>query len=362
MPKINAENERMKHEYFGYERDARQKSEATIDAMVAALHRFDDFFNQKSYRKFRHHVAQDYKRWLSRRKNQKTGSPLSKATQRSELRHVKAFFQWLHGRPSYKSCFALTDANYFNLSYNDVRESLASSPRPFPTLEQVNEVLEKAAHQTVIKKRDRALIAFAAITGARIDALRTFKVRDVDIEAGSVRHDARHVHSKRRKNFVTTFVPIPGEAHAIFDDWYRFITNDLCFSPDDPLFPKTLMGKNEEGFLAPIGVKQEHWETQQPIRDIFKKQFEAAGLSYFHPHSFRHMLVAWVKAKRLSQAEWVAFSENIGHESPRTTEQSYGRLSEMERSRLVEGLANDDSHDNNVLFEMQKTIDKLRGR
>ena len=163
MPKINAENERIKHEYFGYERDARQKSEDTIDAMAAALHRFDGFFNRKSYKKFRHHVAQDYKRWLKKQKNKRTGRILSKATQRGELQHIKRFFEWLHGRPGYKSCFALTDARYFNMSHNDVRESLVSRPRKFPSIDQIMSVLTAAPPQDELERRDQALIAFAAL-------------------------------------------------------------------------------------------------------------------------------------------------------------------------------------------------------
>jgi site-specific recombinase XerD len=166
-------------------KDALQRSEETIDAISAALHRFDIFTRQRSYKKFGPHVARDYKAFLAKQRNARTGKLLSKATQRGELQILKAFFQWLHGRPGYRSCFALTDANYFNMTHNDVASALASRPRPCPSLAMVNQVLSAMPSGTAIEKRDRALIAFTIITAARVDAIRTFKIRDVELAQGA---------------------------------------------------------------------------------------------------------------------------------------------------------------------------------
>jgi hypothetical protein len=74
-------------------------------------------------------------------------------------------------------------------------------------------------------------------------------------------------------------------------DWKRHLTEVLWFAPIDPLFPKTVIGQDGNNDFVAIGVSREHWASAQPVRNIVKQAFEAAGLPYFHPHTFRHMLV-----------------------------------------------------------------------
>lgn len=52
-----------------------------------------------------------------------------------------------------------------------------------PSLEQVRAVLERMPAGTDIEKRDRALIAFLILTGARDGALITFKMKHLDVSA-----------------------------------------------------------------------------------------------------------------------------------------------------------------------------------
>jgi len=42
MTTYNAENERAKRQYFTFQREAKQRSEASIDAIAKALNRFED--------------------------------------------------------------------------------------------------------------------------------------------------------------------------------------------------------------------------------------------------------------------------------------------------------------------------------
>lgn len=57
---------------------------------------------------------------------------------------------------------------------------------------------------TEIERRDRALIAFTVLTGARDGAIASFKIRHVDIDQGQIDQDAREVRTKFSKSFVTT--------------------------------------------------------------------------------------------------------------------------------------------------------------
>ena len=53
MTTYNAENERVKRRYFTFQREAKQRGEASIDAIAKALNRFEGYTRFKSFRAFR---------------------------------------------------------------------------------------------------------------------------------------------------------------------------------------------------------------------------------------------------------------------------------------------------------------------
>src|SRR5262249_22937430 len=85
------------------------------------------------------------------------------------------------------------------------------------------------------------------------------------------------------------------------------------------------------------GLSRDFWANATPVRDIFKADFLAAGLPYYSPHSFRHMIVSEMYRRQLSVAEFKAWSQNLGHEGAMTTLTSYGTLSLEEQGRLIRG-------------------------
>jgi integrase/recombinase XerD len=74
-------------------------------------------------------------------------------------------------QPGYKSKLRYSDAEYFNLSEKDSRVATARRERPVPTLEQVKHVIATMPAGSEIERRNRALVAFALLTGARDSAL-----------------------------------------------------------------------------------------------------------------------------------------------------------------------------------------------
>ncbi len=158
------------------------------------------------------------------------------------------------------------------------RIASASREKPAPSLEQVRHVLQTVPHGTDIEKRNRALIAFALLTGARDDAIASMSLRHVDLAARMVMQDARTVRTKRRKTFATYFFPVGEDVEVIVADWIAHLRTARMFGPDDPLFPKTRVASIEgEGFAA-VGLDRAHWANAQAIRSIFRDAFTAAGL------------------------------------------------------------------------------------
>lgn len=78
---------------------------------------------------------------------------------------MKAFFQWLAGKPGSKSPITYADAEYFNLSEKEVCVATAHRQKDTPTIEQIRHVLTSMPAQTDIEKRNRALIACILLTG-----------------------------------------------------------------------------------------------------------------------------------------------------------------------------------------------------
>ena len=72
---------------------------------------------------------------------------------------------------------------------------------------------------TEIERRDRALIAFTMLTGARDSAIASAKLKHVDLMSDTFGQDAREVKTKFRKTFTTTFFPVGIEHRQIVAEW-----------------------------------------------------------------------------------------------------------------------------------------------
>ena len=335
MTKHNVKNERIKRDYFAYLKEAKGRDEATIDGVAKALARFEDSTGRKDFGKLHREQAIAFKRKLASGLNARTGERLSKATMVSTMRHCRDFFLWLTREPGFRNRIAYSDADYFNMSDKDVTISRARREKAVPTLDQVHHVLASMPAGTVVERRNRALLALTALTGARVSALRSFRLQHVDVAMAYVDQDARTVATKFAKTFRTYFTRIGGEAEAIVADWTRELLSDHLWGAEDPLFPATQMGLDEAGGFRSAGITRKGWRTTQPINAIFRHAFEAAGLPYFNPHSFRHMLVHYGMSLDLGPEAMKAWSQNLGHADVLTTFTSYGNVPTHRQGELI---------------------------
>lgn len=335
MTKTNAANERIKHDYFGYLEQAMGRDPATIDGVAKSLARFEEFTKARDFKRFHREQAVGFKAKLGQAVNARTGERISKATMLSTLRDLRAFFFWLAHLPGFKSHIAYADADYFNLSDKDVAVARARREKRVPTLDQVHRVLDAMPADTVVERRDRALVAFAAMTGARVGALASFRLEHVNMADGYVDQDARTVRTKFAKTFRTFFIPIGGEALAIFTAWIAELEHDYGWSREGPLFPPTQIGLDDNGSFCAAGLSRSGWSTTQPINAAFRRAFAAAGLDYFNPHSFRDMLVRFGQSLNLTVEEFKAWSQNLGHADMITTLTSYGSVPVHRQGELI---------------------------
>ena len=335
MAMYNANNERIKRQYFAFLKEAKRQSEPTVDAVAKALARFEADTGYRDFKAFHHEQAIAFKRRLAEQDSQVTSVKLSHATRYATLTQLKRFFQWLAGQPGYKSRLRYSEAEYFNLSEKESRVATARRDRAYPTLEQVKHLIAVMPSGSEIERRDRALVAFTLLTGARDSAIASMKIKHVDISVGCVYQDAREVNTKFSKTFITYFFPVSEEVRRIVTDWVAYLRDDKLWGNDDPLFSATHVGLGETRHFEARGLTKEHWSSAAAIRTIFRAAFDLAGMPYFNPHSLRKTLVNLGETICKTPEDFKAWSQNLGHEEVLTTFRSYGEVGTRRQGEII---------------------------
>ncbi|MGA9755683.1 MAG: site-specific integrase [Desulfobaccales bacterium] len=338
MKKHCAENERIKRRYFAFMKEAKRHSEPTVDAAAKALNRFEVYTKFRDFKTFHFQQAIAFKRHLAEQKGQQSREKLSKATLHATLMQLKRFFQWLAWQPGYKSRLQYSDADYFNLSNKDIRIATAQRQQKVPTLEQIEHVIKTMLAKTDIERRNRALVAFTLLTGARDSAIASMKLKHVDLITNSVNQDAREVKTKFSKTFSTFFFPVGEKVREIVEAWVSYLRNEKLWGNDDPLFPATYISLGASRQFEAAGLTRKHWSSATPIRTIFREAFANAGLPYFNPHSFRNTLVQLGQDICKTPEQFKAWSQNLGHEKVLTTFLSYGEVACQRQGEIIRDL------------------------
>lgn len=339
MKKNSTNNVRILHEYIKYLSEAKRLDQSTVDGVMKSINRFEEYIAYIDFNKFRAKHAIGFKKYLFAQKSTVTGEKLSKATILTATRHLKAFYQYLITQKGYRGKINYSDIEYFNLSEKDTRVANAKRPKKVATIEQIIRTLEMMPCATEIEMRDRALFAFVALTGARDGAVASAKIKHIDIVEQSFYQDAREVNTKFSKSFATYFFPVGELPLKVLNEWIDYLTNELGCKPSDPLFPKTKLAHNKNQQFEAVGLLKEHWSNADPIRKIFKRAFDAAGLPYFNPHSFRNTLVRLGLNLCRTPEEFKAWSQNLGHESVLTSFYSYGDVPDYKQAELLRKFA-----------------------
>jgi len=224
---------------------------------------------------------------------------------------------------------------YFALSDKEARIAKAALERPVPTIEQIQHVLQNMPAVTDIDLRNRAVVAFTLLTGARDGAIASLKLKHVDVVERKVVQDAREVRTKFSKTFTTWFFPVGDDVLQLVVDWVEHLVTEKLFGPVDPLFPATEVVQDQYHLFQTGGLSRAHWSNATPIRGIFKEAFTGAGLPYANPHSVRKTLAQLGERLCRTPEEFKAWSQNLGHEQVLTTFSSYGQVGADRQAELI---------------------------
>lgn len=332
-------NVRMISRFLEWMYHSRGRADSTIDQIAASLTDFETFNAAKDHRNFKGEWARRYKKDLSNRTSKRTGEKLAVTSVNSRLDHLRSFFEWLSDQPGYRSRVIRSDVSDFSPLNNDRRAAVSRPRRKIPSLEQVRHIVFSMPGDNEIQMRNRALVAFVLLTGARADAAASFPLGKLDVQGKCAFFDGRVVRTKNRKGYTADFFPVGADIEFIVVTWEAYLREQKLFGPSDPLFPATLTMPKDRLFAA-HGISREFWKSSEPIRRIFEQACENAGLPYFNPHSVRTTLGLLAQKLCTTAEEMKIMSQALGHESVETTFRSYGEVGPVRQAELMAMLRN----------------------
>jgi len=319
MMRYVEENERVKHDYATYLRHAKGQDDTSIDKSRAAIRRFEESARFKPFKKFHRQQAADFKTYLDRQKNAKTGKPLGVSTIDATLRLVKGFFHWLVSKPGYKRVLTYADVEYFNNTRKAGRVAHAQRDIPYPSIQQATHAFQAMPFETEFDKRDKALFAFFMLTGARDGAVASLRLKHVNVELGHVFQDAREVKTKNAKMIHCQFFPVDLAYRECFVAYVTYLREVRLFGPEDALFPKAQIGVVEGQGFTNLGLSREPFANAAKLNATIKGAFAAVQMPQYTPHSFRKTLTRLGSQLCKTPEEFKAWSMNLGHENVATT-------------------------------------------
>ena len=327
MTKVNPKNERHKHDWTKeLERD---DSPSTVDHKLAALACFEEATNYLDFEKVSVEAVDRFTDYVVKR-------PTRSRTDVAVVNSVKTFFEWMVMDERIKGKAARKPISALRLKRKDRTASRARKARPIATIAQIEATVKAMPKTTAIERRNRALIAFTLVSGARDGAIISMRLKHVDLINKEIFQDPNEVETKASKQINTWFFPVGEFLIGEVEDYIDFLKIEQDFTANDYLFTSSARGRDENDQFCIVGISKARWASAQPMRDIFRAAFNAAELPYFNPHSFRKTLMALAYERELSGEEIKAWSQNLGPEKLDTSVNSYGSVSlDRQRARML---------------------------
>jgi len=228
MTMHNPDNERIKRRYFAYLKEARRQSEPTVDAVAKGFGSIRGRYQAPGFQGVSLRAGHRLQEAPGRAEGEtvrgevEQGDPECDACARQAVLPLARRAARLQVAPS------VFRRGLFQSVRKDVRVATARRERVGPTLEQVKHVITMMPAESPIERRDRTLIAFTLLTGARDSAIASMKLKHVNLAAGCVEQDAREVQTKFSKTFTTYFFPVGDEICRIVAEWVAFLRRRCC--------------------------------------------------------------------------------------------------------------------------------------
>ena len=320
------------YDYQMHVKEARGLHEKTVNAILHDIWQFIDMAGNVDFREIGVEAIAGYKAQLQG--DGGLGEVRSAKTVVNALAHLKDFFEWLPKQKGYESIPAHL-YEYFTPPKRLTSIARAPVPKTFPSPEDIKMVVEAMPSDTFLARRDRAMLAFTYLSGARGSAVISFAIKHVDVDRRAVDQLARDVETKKSKTFRSNWFPVGDLYEKIVIDGIDDLKSQGA-DLDTPLVPRG--PRYEFGHKAKQG-----W---QRVKDkglagrIFETAANNAGVSRFTPHRVRDTIASAIPTWALSMEDFKALSQCFGHDDLKTTMDYYGAISEERQHQLISQMRN----------------------
>ncbi|MCE3255720.1 MAG: site-specific integrase [Rickettsiaceae bacterium] len=327
---FNPKNERIKYQFRIHTKRAIKKDEKTIIAELQYLREYELFSFFADFETYNSTKADKYINYLF-------DQDYSLSYINDALRTLKIFLVWLERQKGYRSKIQYNDIDYLNITNNQRRASKATEHKKSYSFDQIVNTIRQMPGETMIERRNKAIISANALCSLRISELRTVKLKNLIEEDGKcfIHINPKDIDSKTAKARYADCIGLPQDIFDNVINWKNELVAKFQFGSKDPLFPKIPSNFNQFNLLESTITKEEIKSGSQ-MRDIFRNAFEKAGLEYINPHNFRHTRARF--AMKQSPQYLNAIRQSLGHKNIDTTLSSYGELSIDEQREVIAGV------------------------
>lgn len=342
-------NENIIRNYSNYLIDSKGLSKATKKVFLKSIRKFNEVIKNKDYSKLTvSNIIQA---------KDKLNEILSKKTFIIYMKQLHNFYEWLSKQKRFKHLSDIVD--YFNLSKKDKKLEYSNEQelKEYPTLDYVKELVNSIPNETDTDKRNRALISFLCLTGARVDALVSLSMQCIDIDKLIVKQYPRfNTRTKFGKTIISKIFHFDNELVDIFVEWYNYL-KDNGFKKSDPLFPKLTITKDTNDLSFKRSKLSKEFMSATSFRKILSNLCKKQNITYYSPHRYRDLAINLIMSKIPYGEEIKIISQNFGHSDIATTIDYYGSYNP---NILVEKLEKLDNRINDVKFEPKFEVIEFR--
>jgi integrase len=334
-------NDRTMHAWLQF---AGRWDRKTISAKLAAVRQFEAFFQGKSFEKITTADVTGFRESLKSSVEASADDRRSISTARHCASHLKSFFEWLVDQKGFQGLNkSLPD--HFILPRKFEANGLARPDRPCPNDEDAVAMVKQMPTDTLIARRNRAMVAIAFLAALRADTVTSLRLKHLEVSKRVVIQDAKISRTKNGKSLRINWFPLPPIFAEVVEDWLNELVA-LGFYQDDALFPDERCLQKRH--FLPQSEKIPVMSSTHAIAQAFSCASALVGKK-FSPHSAKHYIGALGMKRCNTIEEQAAWSANMGHEDKEITKRYYQKLPQNLVDDVFERF--DQGDDSNILHD-----------
>lgn len=348
--KLNVKNEEIKDTYFLYlTKSAKDKLKtSTAESKIGSVRQFETFTKYADFKAFDEEQGISFYDYLD-------NQSIEVSTKIKHLNNVRDFFYWYLTSTKHKKS-QIEALNTLEPKDKDVRLNNRRELIEFPSNEEISKIF-CMSDDSIFTKRDLALISFQILSAARISAIATLSIGNIDFDKKIVFQDPLEgVETKRDKYIVTRFMEFDNKNSNYLIEWVNILKNNYGFTDKDPLFPKI----NE--YAGGIHIKKEFYGDATKYNTLYTKICKKVGIKVYHPHCFRHYSIAKALNYVRTGQQLKALSQNVGHEEIVTILEQYANMQPNEYAEVIDKMFANKGNSDLANYTDEELLEELRKR